>query len=534
MELRFLWKTRIRQGESEAPRLSVLLEGVPYEVSDEGLFSSREDDTGFVVSERYGAVTLPFDAGREALVVFVCSAPGGRKGECRVEYSVFAPLTHKVRGSYYHRRGVDFLPTCCGFEWKASNPLKAFFREIRLDWNILVRGTLLEKRAILPRLAYFALYPFLHGRHYWIVTDRAEHANDNGAAFFSFLMNEKSEGRLQCRPVFALSRRSPDWERMKKTGPVIPYMSLRHAMLHFFADHTVSAYSHDEISSPFTEYNYFYSNLNQHNRVVFLQHGITKDDLSEVLNFPRKNYSLFITAARREYDSIVNNPAYGYRPGAVVLTGFPRYDRLASGGKKIISVMPTWRSSFSAGNSLASDEGEIPEAIRNTPFFRFYHSLLTSCRLLDFAEARGYTVQFIPHPVLAPFASRFNVDGRVSVLCGDVDYSRVFSESALVLTDYSSVFFDMAYLRKPVVYAHFEAKPHYADGYFDYGRDGFGEVEHTLEGVVDRLIEYIGNDCELKDKYRERIDAFFSFSDRENSRRVYEAIRRLDEEIPRK
>ena len=57
---------------------------------------------------------------------------------------------------------------------------------------------------------------------------------------------------------------------------------------------------------------------------------------------------------------------------------------------------------------------------------------------------------------------------------------------------------------------------------------GFGEVERDLEGTVNRIIEYMENGCQLKQKYRERIDKFFAFNDQNNCQRVYEAIMGLE------
>ena len=36
------------------------------------------------------------------------------------------------------------------------------------------------------------------------------------------------------------------------------------------------------------------------------------------------------------------------------------------------------------------------------------------------------------------------------------------------------------------------------------------------------------NDCKLKDIYRERIDNFFAYNDKENCRRVYEKIKSIE------
>ena len=97
--------------------------------------------------------------------------------------------------------------------------------------------------------------------------------------------------------------------------------------------------------------------------------------------------------------------------------------------------------------------------------------------------------------------------------------------------------FDFVYLRKPVVYTQFDREEFYSGdhmyvpGYFDYDRDGFGEVETDYDATVDRLIGYMENGCRLKDKYRARIDGFFAFNDRENCRRVYEKLRALEAEM---
>ncbi len=106
-------------------------------------------------------------------------------------------------------------------------------------------------------------------------------------------------------------------------------------------------------------------------------------------------------------------------------------------------------------------------------------------------------------------------------------------QSDLLVTDYSPVAFDFAYLRKPVIYYQtdkeefFSGAHTYEKGYFDYERDGFGEIECSVEALVDRIIEYMKNGCELKEVYRERIDATFPFSDQNNCKRVYEEILKL-------
>ena len=105
----------------------------------------------------------------------------------------------------------------------------------------------------------------------------------------------------------------------------------------------------------------------------------------------------------------------------------------------------------------------------------------------------------------------------------------------MLVTDYSSVAFDFAYLRKPILYTQFDrdeffSGKHLRRGYFDYERDGFGEIEYDLDSTVSRIVEYMKNGCALKEKYNERINGFFAYCDTNNSERAFNAIYALCEE----
>ena len=79
------------------------------------------------------------------------------------------------------------------------------------------------------------------------------------------------------------------------------------------------------------------------------------------------------------------------------------------------------------------------------------------------------------------------------------NYQEFLLESSLLITDYSSIFFDFGYLRKPVIYSHFDyekyRKSHYREGYFDYKYDGFGPVCFNINCTINEII------YEIKNKY---------------------------------
>ena len=177
----------------------------------------------------------------------------------------------------------------------------------------------------------------------------------------------------------------------------------------------------------------------------------------------------------------------------------------------------------------------VPGA-EKSEYIQFYNHLLNDPRLLEAAKKYGYQIDFLPHPTMQKHLDVFQKNDVVKFLGNETAYRDIYAISELVVTDYSSAVFDFAYLRKPIVYTHFDAKTFfagehvYSKGYFDYERDGFGEVEYTLEDTVNRIIEYMANGCKLKDQYRERIDHFFAFDDQNNCQRVYEHVLELEKE----
>ena len=57
---------------------------------------------------------------------------------------------------------------------------------------------------------------------------------------------------------------------------------------------------------------------------------------------------------------------------------------------------------------------------------------------------------------------------------------------------------------------------------FEYETDGFGPVCYDLDSAVNELVELIDNDC--KNKYIDRVENFFVNIDKNNSKRVLDAI----------
>lgn len=169
----------------------------------------------------------------------------------------------------------------------------------------------------------------------------------------------------------------------------------------------------------------------------------------------------------------------------------------------------------------------------NTDYYKFYNSLINDNRLLECMKKHGYKGKFLPHPNMLAQIKDFNKNDVFTIDNTTINYSKEFKVNSLLVTDYSSIFFDFAYLKKPIIYSQFDKTAFfdqqvYDEGYFDYERDGFGPVCEDYESTVKTLIEYINNDCKLNNKYMTRIKNFFSFNDKNNRMRVLKEILKLD------
>ena len=442
----------------------------------------------------------------------------GKEGE-KLPFSAFSfekffPLS-SIRGSYCAVGDclVDFRDGA--FRVRRRRFLRHLFAEARFEASLCRRGGRGLFCAAL-RAFYRVARPFVRG--VWLLSDRDDAAGDNGEALFDYLNAHPAKGR---KVYFVLDRNSPDYPRLQKKGKVVPCLSVKHLLLYLFAEVSASsqadrgarAFAVPELRDLWTKV-----------RFAFLQHGVTKDDVSAVYGKYAVRPDLFVTCAPRECASVCAGEGYALGD-EVVLTGFARHDLLRdeSAGRRVITFMPTWRRYCVLGHA----------ADAQTDYFRFYSELLCDERLLGAAKRFGYELQFLGHPFMRETDALLPLPPQVKRPEGEErDYNRIFCESALIVTDYSSAAFDFAYLGKPVVYAQFDAAEFfsthtYTRGYFDYAADGFGPVCGTAEETAQEIILLMRSGCENPEKYAARAADFFAFRDRDNCERIEAAIRRM-------
>ncbi len=381
-----------------------------------------------------------------------------------------------------------------------------------------------KKNIGLNRLAYF-ICKSLNKKEIWLISDREDRANDNGEHLFKYIVKQNNKN---IKPYFVIDANSKDYKKMKKIGKVIKLGSKKHKMYFLLASKIISSQANDYVINAFGKKQQYYKDLYNF-KFIFLQHGITKDDLSSWLKKSDKNIKLFVTATKPEYNSIVNGDYY-YTEKEVKLTGFPRYDMLKDNKKKSIIILPTQRRALVEWNK--SKEKSYNPFFKESECYKFYNDLIHDKRILEALKSRGYKLRFGLHPLHSKQSVDFEGNENIEILSDSLDFQKEFGENALLITDYSSVAFDFGYLKKPIIYTQFDKDTFYEgqvyeQGYFDYEEDGFGPVCYDYETTVKTILEYIQNECKMEDKYLKRIEKFYYKFDNNNCKRVYEEILKL-------
>jgi len=322
----------------------------------------------------------------------------------------------------------------------------------------------------------------------WVFMDRDIDADDSAEHLYRWVRKHHPE----VNAWFLLARNSPDFARLSAEGFRIVEPGILRKLMLLNSELILS--SHPDYVFGGFDLDLYGRSMNW--RFVFLQHGVTKDDMSHWLS--NKPFDLFVTSSPKEHASIVENDTpYTYTEREMCRCGLPRHDGLLAAADlvsqeeiNILLVMPTWRGSLADKRS-----GEdVFQTFVESEYAKRWSALLHSDRLLELIRREGMRLVFMPHPNAVPFLAAFELPSHVEVMTkADIGMQQLFARTALMVTDFSSVAFEMAYLRRPVIYYHYDFVEFYAgnhnwrQGYYDYSTNGFGPRAYELDQIVEQV-----------------------------------------------
>ena len=197
--------------------------------------------------------------------------------------------------------------------------------------------------------------------------------------------------------------------------------------------------------------------------------------------------------------------------------GYPRNDRLANSdeeerralreklgveGKKVILYAPTWRD-----NQHTSGEGYTYKT--EVDFDRLQKEL-----------GNDYVILFRAHYLVANSFDFDRYDGFVRDVSSYSDINELYIAADILVTDYSSVFFDYAILRKPVIFYMYDLEAYAGEirGFYL----SLDELPGPIVRDEDALIAEIKAADEWKpdEKYEAFVERFDPYEDGNSSKRV--------------
>lgn len=512
-------------GITQEGRIAADVAGMEYPLTRTDIYSEVRAFGKTIIDRPTYQVRIPLKDVRNKGVRFV-GIVHGNKIDIPVEFRKIASrLTNKSAYSYcrlngyllYYRQGKLFVQK--GYKGWIRKELK-FLRDIPR----IRRSRKEALKAILLRVVYLLYRAFSSSRPKWIFVDKVYKGGDNGEHLFAYAYSNVD----YADSYYIIRKDTADYSRLAAQygGHILEYNSLRQKLLMLKADILFATHT-----NPF-QFCGFGPTLQQCFRgelkakVVCIQHGLTIQDIPQYQSRLVDNTRAYFCASEREIENL-KQPAYGYSDDELLLTGLPRYDGLRNREKKQLLITPTWRRELTVLGNAAGDTKEYNPRFRESEYFRIYNELINNKKLLECAEKTGYSIMFLLHPTLGAQLKDFRAPDSVKLVNGATAlYDDILAESSLMVTDYSGVQFDFAYMKKPVVYYHpEELPPQYESGHFSYEKDGFGPIISKQAELVDALCDYMKNGCVMEEKYSDRVGSFFRYTDDRNCERICAAVR---------
>lgn len=235
-----------------------------------------------------------------------------------------------------------------------------------------------------------------------------------------------------------------------------------------------------------------------------------------------KNWSYLVSP--NKYSSEIFRSAFGFT-GEIIESGYPRNDILYNVevnkvneirkrleiplGKKVILYAPTWRDDnfFGAGQYKFTYQFELNKMRER---FGDEFVLLTRMHYLvaenfDFAAYGDFVKDVSSYP----------------------DISELYLVSDMLITDYSSVFFDFANLKRPIIFYMYDLKD-YRDRlrgfYFDIESDAPGPIVENQDQLFE-AIDYASNNVHVPSKaFSNFYNHFCYLEDGNSTKRLVDCI----------
>ena len=370
--------------------------------------------------------------------------------------------------------------------------------------------------------AYYLLKPYWDSRHIQLVYEKfCMMAQDNGYYFFKYCMDHEEEKRQKNHIYYVITKDAPDRKKLDAyQSHLVDFMSIRHMIYMIAAELLVSTDTRNHLYAMRQRGSILKRYLRK-KPLVFLQHGVTALKKVDFFYGKGKSGSCNLFVVTSDFEKKIVEDYFGYAEDEIVNSGFARWDVLEdkSEGLREILIMPTWRAWL---------ENVTLEEFKESDYFHNYMALLNSPRFHSFLEKNDLLANFYLHSKFREFIQDFSVESdRIRLIVfGEEPANELMMRCKMLVTDYSSVCWDVFYLDKPVVFFQFDRDKYMeAHGsYLDMDRELFGDCAQDVDGLLKYMERCADDHFVVRPEYEKMQKSFYKYFDDQNSRRICDAI----------
>lgn len=363
-----------------------------------------------------------------------------------------------------------------------------------------------------------------HKGKYLLFEKETNYAQDNSFALFEWIQNNVKDNESYYvikKDSMALSKLQKYKKRVIYTGSLKYYWHILTCDLLVSADNPIQLYDGQRAAASPLVKKVIYKKLD-----IMLQHGVTAfKNIGKSHNWRAEPRILDYFVVTSPFEQRIVHENLGYSYNQLPILGFTRWDKLDINIDKTnnrdgeILFCPTWRKWLSTAT-----DAELVES----DYYKKIESLLNNETLLKSLESKNKDLIVYLHPIMQKYTKNFKSNSEhIKIMSNnDVDLSILIKRCAAIVTDYSSVSWDFAVQRKPVIFYQFDRERYEKvfGSFVDLKEIPIGPSLEMEEDVVAEIAKVIDNDFKNEDQIIENINKLFGEEKLEYSKQTYDFV----------
>ncbi len=434
---------------------------------------------------------------------------------------------------YYSKIAYEYKENFKRIKWKTTNNIKfSFLYQEKLMRthgtrkvynNLIVNGNRikvytnslsiyqidLDKNLLPLEKEYLNIQKQKKQEKIYLFQDRKESADDNAEALYRYY--QKMNLNIIC--YFVLDKSSKDYSRLAAEGfNLVDFGSEKHKKIYLQCDKLISSHAARRIYDPF-----YPNNMHQHFekfKFVFLQHGIIMGEHNGFLDYINNDIDLFISSTKEEQELIENFSGLD----CVVNTGLARYDNYQTKQKgNYVLYAPSWNTLYR-------------ENLQESKYVKEIEKVLNSEKIYSILKKQNKKLKLLLHPEVINLDIKFENKFNVEILSSnEVRYAKELSNCYGLITDYSSLFFDVLYQEKVVIH-HQPYELHHENKSLQTFYQSIEKTDSILE--LEQIVTKVtSNDWELTTIQKDNLENIYSFRDFNNCERICKKIEIMKKDL---